>query len=124
MLLQEPIGRHTFPAGCSHHACGWHSKQGVGEAPGKEGVKTSHHYQFETFSEIASFLLFAEFPMLLQCYSHYSFLSQNKIFKQRNDLSGEKRRSAGQVGQLRAPVSAVRGISVFQAILVPHWQAQ
>lgn len=88
--------KHTFPAHGSHHACGRHSRQGSGETAGTEGVKTSHSYQFETFSKIAAFLLFAEFPMLFQCCSHYSFLSQNKIFKQRNGLSWERRRSAAE----------------------------
>lgn len=109
MLLQEPVVRHTFPACCSRHACGWHPKQGVGEAAGTEGVKTSHNCQFEVFSKIAAFLLFAKFPVLLQCCSHYSFLSQNNTFKQRNDLSGEKRGSADRVGQLCTPVSATQG---------------
>lgn len=124
MLFQEPGVRHTLPACHSHQACRWHPKQDGGEAAGRGGVKAGHNYQFETFSKIAAFLLFAEFPMLLQCYSHYSFLSQNNIFKQKNDLSGEKRGSSDHMGQLHAPVSAVRHISVFQAILLLHWQAQ
>lgn len=129
MLLQEPVVRHTIPACCTHLACRWHFKQGAGEAAGREGVKTSHNYQFETFSKIATFLLFAEFAMFLQCSSHYSFLSQNNTFKQRNDLSREKKGSAGQVGQLHAPVSAVRGIQYFRQFcfltgkpVIPSWQ--
>lgn len=71
--------------------------------------------------------MFAEFPMLLQYCSHNSFLSQNNIFKQRNDLSGEKRGSAGWVGQLHAPVSAMRGISgnfasPVVSLAIPSWQ--
>lgn len=63
---------------------------GVGEAAGREGVKRGHNYQFETFSKIAAFLLFAEFPMLLQCYSHYSFLSQNNILSRRMTWVGRR----------------------------------
>ena len=117
-------------------ACEWHSRQGGGEAAGREGVKTSHSYHFEAFSKIAAFLLFAEFPVLFQCCSHYSFLSQNNIFKQRNGLSRERRGSAARAGQLHALLCLHRGGSelpldangrlpgrwqfpVFQAILPP-----
>lgn len=70
---------------------------GSEEAAGRQGVKTSHGYQLEAFSKIAAFLLFAEFPVLFQYCSHYSFLSQNNIFKQRNGLSGERRGFATQL---------------------------
>jgi len=94
LLYWEPVVKHSCPACGSHCACRRHSTQGSEEAAGREGVKTSHGYQFEAFSKIAAFLLFAEFPVLFQCCSHYSLLSQNNISKQRNGLSGERRGSA------------------------------
>lgn len=78
--------------------------------------------------------------MLFHCYSHYSFLSQNNISKQRNGLSRERRGSAARAGQLHALLCLLRGSSelpvdangrlpgrwqfpVFQAILLPQRRA-
>lgn len=136
----EPVVKHIFPVHSSHLACGWRSGQVGEEAAGRERVKKTHSYQFVAFSKTAAFLLFAEFPMLFQCYSHYSCLSQNNIFKQRNGLSRERRGSAARAGQLHALLCLRRGGSelpedangrlpgrwqfpVFQAILLPQRQA-
>lgn len=91
---------------------------------GREGVKPNHSSQFEAFSEIAAFLLFAEFPVLFQCCSPYPFLTRNNnFFNQRNGWGWERRGPAAGAGQLQALVCLHEQILSCNGMPVGHRRA-